>query len=83
MEPDFNFLEFKLRYETEDKFKKLCEFLAAQKDEEDHPLIPNDDSATGLKTQLKNLKIHKPAEEAAFTFTLNRKSIQDVEAECV
>ena len=35
MEPDFNFLEFKLRYETEDKFKKLCEFLAAQKEEED------------------------------------------------
>ena len=36
MEPDFNFLEFKLRYETEDKFKKLCDFLAAQKDEDDH-----------------------------------------------
>ena len=50
MEPDFNFLEFKLRYETEDKFKKLCDFLAAQKDEDDNPLIPNDDSETGMKT---------------------------------
>ena len=68
MEPDFNFLEFKLRYETEDKFKKLCDFLAAQKDEDNIPLIPNDDSETGMKTLLKNLKIHKPAEETAFTF---------------
>ena len=82
MEPDFNFLEFKLRYETEDKFKKLCDFLAAQKDEDDQPLIPNDDSETGIKTLLKLLKIQKPAEETAFTFTLNGKSIQDVEAEC-
>ena len=50
MEPDFNFLEFKLRYKTEDKFKKLCDFLAAQKDEDDNPLIPNDDSETGMKS---------------------------------
>jgi len=82
MDQEFDFTKFELKFEQDNKLQTICSFLHKINTDVNTPLIPDDETETGLKTLLKALNIAKPPEQNLFQFQLTGKSIQEVEAEC-
>ena len=69
MDQDFDFTKFELKFEQDNKLQTICSFLHKINTDANTPLIPNDETETGLKTLLKALNIAKPPEQHLFTIS--------------